>query len=89
MASKALCWVLFCGLLSPFFVKAGSNDVVPVLLWAGSSSSNLVNPLQKTSRVEFETILSKNVGKDLPPIVVFVKENFCVEDITHNKKVKS
>ena len=69
-----------------FFVNAG--NFAPVLLWT-SESLNLANPFERTTKVEFENILNKNLGKERPPVLVFVKNNFCIEDITLNKKVQN
>lgn len=74
-------WAIFAQL-----AIAHAINVVPVMLWCGDSSSSLINPLQKTSRPEFEGILAEQLGKSQPPMIVFVKDNFCVEDVKYHKQ---
>ena len=65
-------------------------DSVPVLLWGGdgeTSSPEPVNPLHKNSRVDFEKILNRKLGKSQPPLLVFVRDSFCNEDLTQNAEV--
>ena len=67
-----------------------AGDSVPVLLWGGDGkklSPETVNPLQKISRGDFENILKLKIGKSLPPMLVFVRDSFCVEDFMQNKEV--
>lgn len=57
------------------------------MLWSGSSAKNpLVNPLHKTSKAEFQQVLSDRLPAGQPPMIIFVKDNFCVEDIKHHKE---
>jgi hypothetical protein len=74
-------WILFTQLA---IIEAGN---VPVMLWCSTSSNSLINPLYKTSKPDFEGVLIKRLGKSQPPIIVFVKDNFCVEDIKFHKQV--
>lgn len=83
----ASCW-LFLGLIAIVqLIVVRASNVVPVLLWSADANDGLINPLHKTSRSEFEKVLAQRVGKTQPPIMVFVKENFCAEEIKHHKQV--
>ncbi|XP_012288603.1 uncharacterized protein LOC105704173 [Orussus abietinus] len=67
-----------------------SGNTVPVLMWGGGAPDHFIgsrNPLQKTPQYEFETFMKKSVAKTQPPILVYVKDNLCVEDLTQHKKV--
>ncbi|XP_066581435.1 V-type proton ATPase subunit S1-like [Prorops nasuta] len=89
MAKLCLTYFHTLGLIiSQFLAFSYAGDAVPVLLWGGSSvpGSNAANPLVKTSRVDFERILSTKLGKTQSPLLVFVKDSFCVEDITQHKE---
>lgn len=73
-----------CQLLATF-----AGDAVPVLLLGGDYSVSLPsaeNPLFKTSEMEFEKILMKKMGGTQPPILVFVRDNLCIEDLTKHKE---
>lgn len=69
-----------------------ADDAVPVLLWGGSSDSELtasaVNPFSKTSREEFDGFLRRKLG-NLPPVLLCVKDNLCVEDLMKHKQVST
>ncbi|KAL7289921.1 hypothetical protein TKK_0016308 [Trichogramma kaykai] len=67
---------------------AEAGNSVPVMLWYGESSNNLVNPLHKTSKHEFEETLLKRLGKTHPPLILFVKDSFCIEDINKHKNLQ-
>ncbi|KAL2730847.1 V-type proton ATPase subunit S1 [Vespula squamosa] len=67
-----------------------SGDAVPVLLWGSSpefdSRPSAVNPLSKTSQAEFNQILNSKTDNLQPPLLVFVKDSLCVEDLTQHKE---
>ncbi|KAK2575303.1 hypothetical protein KPH14_008152 [Odynerus spinipes] len=71
-----------------FTIYAG--DAVPVLIWGGSVESDsrltVVNPLLKTTKAEFTQILNSKVDDSQPPILVFMKDSLCVEDLTQHKE---
>lgn len=71
-----------------FTIHAG--DAVPVLLWGSSteldSHPSRVNPLLKTSQEEFNQILNSKMDNLQPPVLVFVKDSLCVEDLTQHKE---
>lgn len=71
-----------------FTIYAG--DAVPVLLWGSSfefdSHPSGVNPFLKTSQEEFNQILNSKIDNSQPPILVFVKDSLCIEDITQHKE---
>lgn len=68
-----------------------ADNAVPVLLWGGSSSTDSdprsppVNPFLKTSREEFDSFLRKKLD-DSPPVILYVKDNLCVEDFMKHKQ---
>lgn len=69
-----------------------SGDAVPVLLWGVNppefdSRPGAVNPLSKTSQAEFNQILNSKMDNSQPPLLVFVKDSLCVEDLTQHKEV--
>ncbi|XP_015585471.1 V-type proton ATPase subunit S1 [Cephus cinctus] len=75
-------------LISLQIVTTLAGDTVPVLLWGGEATSSplsAANPLLKTSPVEFEGILAEKVGGSQPPVLLFVRDNLCVEDLSHHK----
>lgn len=85
---------VFAWILGVTFVynalPVNAGDAVPVLIWDGEtagSPSISVNPLQKTSQLEFEKIVMKKVGGSQRPVLVFVRDNLCVEDFTQHKEV--
>ena len=85
-----LTWVLGIVLIFPTLPTQAGN-AVPVLIWGGETSISppiLVNPLQKTSQAEFEKIVTKKVGGSQRPVLVFVRDNLCVEDFTQHKEVR-
>ncbi|XP_043682984.1 V-type proton ATPase subunit S1 [Vespula pensylvanica] len=67
-----------------------SGDAVPVLLWGSSPEFDFrpsaVNPLSKTSQAEFNQILNSKTDNLQPPLLVFVKDSLCVEDLTQHKE---
>ncbi|XP_046835886.1 V-type proton ATPase subunit S1 [Vespa crabro] len=67
-----------------------SGDAVPVLLWGITpefdSRPSAVNPLSKTSQAEFNQILNSKIDNSRPPLLVFVKDSLCVEDLTQHKE---
>lgn len=68
-----------------------ADNAVPVLLWGGSTDSDPttsppVNPFLKTSREEFHSFLRKKLD-DSPPVILYVKDNLCVEDFMKHKQV--
>ncbi|XP_043266875.1 uncharacterized protein [Venturia canescens] len=66
-----------------------STDV-PVLIWGGdtpaTSNKILVNPFEKTSQGDFEKIVTKFVGGSLSPLLVFFKEDLCIEDLANSRE---
>lgn len=67
-----------------------ADNAVPVLLWGGSTDSDPttsppVNPFLKTSREEFDSFLRKKLD-DSPPVILYVKDNLCVEDFMKHKQ---
>lgn len=78
--------VLFCEIST---IQASTG--VPVLIWGGDSrtTSNkiLVNPFERTSQEDFTKIVTKFVGGSLNPLLVFVKDDLCVEDLANSKEV--
>ena len=67
-----------------------ADNAVPVLLWGGSTNSDPttsppVNPFLKTSREEFDSFLRKRLD-DSPPVILYVKDNLCVEDFMKHKQ---
>ncbi|XP_003708609.1 uncharacterized protein LOC100880959 [Megachile rotundata] len=71
--------------ISPLY----ADNAVPVLLWGGSVNSDLatsaVNPFLKTTSKEFESFLHKKLD-NLPPVLLYVKDNLCVEDLVKHKE---
>lgn len=67
-----------------------ADNAVPVLLWGGSVNSDLattaVNPFLKTTSKEFDSFLRKKLA-NLPPVLLYVKDNLCVEDLVKHKQV--
>lgn len=66
-----------------------ANDLAPALIWGGDSSSSSSfngNPLARTSSSDFQKIVENKIGSSSssPPVVVFIKEKLCNEDITRN-----
>lgn len=62
-----------------------ATDLTPALIWGGDSlSSNSFdgNPLVRTSTSDFQKIVENKIGSALSPVVVFIKEKLCNEDIT-------
>ncbi|XP_076631287.1 uncharacterized protein LOC143346748 [Colletes latitarsis] len=66
-----------------------AENAVPVLLWGGSANSdsgiNAVNPFLKTTRNEFDSFLRKKLETS-PPVLLYVKDNLCVEDLVKHKE---
>ncbi|XP_034193902.1 uncharacterized protein LOC117610509 [Osmia lignaria lignaria] len=71
--------------ISPLY----ADNAVPVLLWGGSVNSDLpttaVNPFLKTTSKEFDSFLRKTL-ENLPPVLLYVKDNLCVEDLVKHKQ---
>lgn len=67
-----------------------AENAVPVLLWGGSTNSDsetsAVNPFLKTTRKEFDSFLRKKLETS-PPVLLYVKDNLCVEDLVKHKQV--
>ncbi|XP_011298466.1 uncharacterized protein [Fopius arisanus] len=81
-------WVLIFFTSAPILSILG-GDAVPVLIWGGDTSESgpsPVNPLGKTSQADFEKIVSKKVDGSQPPLLVFMRDNLCVEDFVQHRK---
>ncbi|XP_015179456.1 PREDICTED: uncharacterized protein LOC107067990 [Polistes dominula] len=80
---------IFCNILTAK-CNTLSGDTVPVLLWGSSPELNspptAVNPLLRTSQSEFTQILNSKTDNSQPPVIVFVKDSLCVEDLTQHKE---
>ncbi|KAI4479545.1 hypothetical protein M0804_010942 [Polistes exclamans] len=80
---------IFCNILTAR-CNILSGDTVPVLLWGSSPELNsrptAVNPLLRTSQSEFTQILNSKTDNSQPPVIVFVKDSLCVEDLTQHKE---
>lgn len=67
-----------------------ADNAVPVLLWGGSVNSDLatsaVNPFLKTTSEEFDLFLRKKL-ENSPPVLLYVKDNLCIEDLVKHKQV--
>ncbi|XP_078053220.1 V-type proton ATPase subunit S1 [Augochlora pura] len=66
-----------------------ANDAVPVLIWGGAgfdSERHSINPFLKTTRKEFDSFLHEKL-EGLPPVLLFVKRNLCVEDLIKHKQL--
>ncbi|XP_033322202.2 uncharacterized protein LOC117218149 [Megalopta genalis] len=66
-----------------------ANNAVPVLIWGGAGSDSerhSINPFLKTTRKEFESFLHEKL-EGLPPVLLFVKRNLCVEDLIKHKQL--
>ncbi|XP_014212193.1 uncharacterized protein LOC106642068 [Copidosoma floridanum] len=78
---------IIVALLARFAFAVATNNV-PVMLWCSNcqiSMTNFVNPLNKISRDEFEGIL-KILSRARLPILVFLKDNFCVDDVKRHQQ---
>ncbi|XP_054001568.1 V-type proton ATPase subunit S1-like [Hylaeus anthracinus] len=66
-----------------------AENAVPVLLWGGladtDSETSAVNPFLKTSSKEFDLFLRKKLETS-PPVLLYVKDNLCVEDLVKHKQ---
>ncbi|CAK9807769.1 V-type proton ATPase subunit S1 [Anthophora quadrimaculata] len=66
-----------------------ADNAVPVLLWGGSVNSDLtisaVNPFLKTTSEEFDLFLRKKL-ENSPPVLLYVKDNLCIEDLVRHKQ---
>ncbi|KOC63704.1 V-type proton ATPase subunit S1 [Habropoda laboriosa] len=66
-----------------------ADNAVPVLLWGGSVNSDLaisaVNPFLKTTSEEFDLFLRKKL-ENSPPVLLYVKDNLCIEDLVQHKE---
>nr|XP_031842941.1 uncharacterized protein LOC116431521 [Nomia melanderi] len=72
--------------ISPLY----ANNAVPVLIWGGAGSDSdsgrhSINPFLKTIRKEFESFLHEKL-EGLPPVLLYVKQNLCVEDLKKHKQ---
>ena len=87
---KYVIFLVFFSICGNFFtfpsVYAGNS--VPVMLWLGESSNSHTNPLQKTAKIDFEEILHKRLGRKTPPLILFVKDSLCIEDIKEHKNLQ-
>ncbi|CAD1475129.1 unnamed protein product [Heterotrigona itama] len=65
-----------------------ADNAVPVLLWGGSINSDLtsaVNPFLKSTSEEFDIFLRKTL-ENSPPVLLYIKDNFCIEDLVKHKQ---
>ncbi|KAI4503007.1 hypothetical protein M0802_002051 [Mischocyttarus mexicanus] len=80
---------IFCNILTARCNTLSGGDAVPVLLWGSSPELNSrptgVNPLLRTSQAEFTEILNSKTDNS-QPVIVFVKDSLCVEDLTQHKE---
>ncbi|XP_015112995.1 uncharacterized protein LOC107038412 [Diachasma alloeum] len=83
-------WAFVFSSSAPILSTLG-GDAVPVLIWGGDSpASGLspVNPFRNTSQEDFEKIVARKVGgaHALAPVLVFMRDNLCVEDFVQHRK---
>ncbi|KAK0183081.1 hypothetical protein PV327_001153 [Microctonus hyperodae] len=80
-------WIIGFILIISIVVPNFADDVVPVLIWGGTNSGKLnSNPFEKTSQADLKDLVDKKLGESQPPVLVFVKTNFCTEDLTQHSK---
>ncbi|XP_063988750.1 V-type proton ATPase subunit S1 [Diachasmimorpha longicaudata] len=83
-------WVFVFSISAPILSTLG-GDAVPVLIWGGdapASDLSPVNPFRNTSQEDFEKIVTRKVGDAHAPapVLVFMRDNLCVEDFVQHKK---
>ncbi|OAD53277.1 V-type proton ATPase subunit S1 [Eufriesea mexicana] len=85
---SALCFVLIITVVFEI-LPSHADNAVPVLLWGGSVNSDLatsaVNPFLKTTSEEFDLFLRKKL-ENSPPVLLYVKDNLCIEDLVKHKQ---
>lgn len=86
---RLFCFALLL-IVSCQILHSHADNAVPVLLWGGSVNSDLatsaVNPFLKTTSEEFDDFLRKKL-ENSPPVLLYVKDNLCVEDLVKHKQV--
>lgn len=90
MAPMTLLSLLINLIFVMFISMSHASDLAPALIWGGTYPEIKivdVNPLGRTTESEFQKIVKQRIGSALPPIVVFIKDNLCIEDLTQNSKV--
>ncbi|KAJ8671468.1 hypothetical protein QAD02_002727 [Eretmocerus hayati] len=60
---------------------------VPVILWNQAFITTSNSPFHETSKEQFQTQLNEVLGKGKPPILLFVKDDLCYEDMQLSREV--